>query len=173
MTHVPRDRHHQWSESIHPTQHVNSTSADSFFTFFFLSHSFSCALSPNSRVSPLAAAFGATKAANLLLQWDADKDFCCERGLAPIHAAASGGHRDILELLINAGADTLKQSSSCGVTARHIAQRRGDEDMARLLEIKARGRLYGSGEDSSGGQRKMQHHSSTFISKVRSDALSE
>lgn len=78
-----------------------------------------------------------------------------------------------MELLVDAGADTLKQSYSCGVTARHISQRRGDEDMARLLEKKERDRLYGSGEDSSGGQRKMQYYSSTFFSKVRSDALSE
>lgn len=162
------------SQSIHPTQNTDdSTSAD--FIFFLSFSPPPLPLRPFYQLwgIPLAAAFGAAKAANLLLQWGADNDLCCERGLAPIHAAASGGHRDVLKLLIDAGADTLKQSYSCGVTARHISQRRGDEDMARLLEKKEMDRLYGSGEDSSGGQRKMQFHTSTFISKVRSDALSE
>jgi ankyrin repeat protein len=82
----------------------------------------------------LAAFFGETEAAELLLEEGADPD---ARGRGwmtgtPLHSAASGRHTEIVRLLLAGGADTnLRQSG--GWAPLHSAAHNGDADTAALL----------------------------------------
>ncbi|MCA8448948.1 ankyrin repeat domain-containing protein [Burkholderia vietnamiensis] len=58
-----------------------------------------------------------------------------EDGTTPLHLAAAGGHMDVVEFLIDQGADLLAKSvqNGRGWTALDIAVRRKHEDVALLL----------------------------------------
>jgi ankyrin repeat protein len=82
----------------------------------------------------LAAFFGATAAAELLLGAGADPD-APGRGWmtgTPLHSAASGRHSPIVGLLLGAGADPDRRQAG-GWTPLHAAAHNGDAVTAALL----------------------------------------
>ena len=82
----------------------------------------------------LAALFGRTEAARLLLDAGADVD-APSRGAAPVrplHSAVSGLHRDLAALLLEAGADSSAPQPG-GLTPLMLAALRGATELAELL----------------------------------------
>lgn len=58
-------------------------------------------------------------------------------GLTPLHAAAAGGHLEVADKLISAGADVRRQAF-VGSMPRHVAEREGHASMVELLANAAR-----------------------------------
>lgn len=58
-------------------------------------------------------------------------------GLTPLHAAAAGGHLEVADELISAGADVRRQAF-VGSMPRHVAEREGHGSMVELLANAAR-----------------------------------
>lgn len=58
-------------------------------------------------------------------------------GLTPLHAAAAGGHLEVADELISAGADVRRQAF-VGSMPRHVAEREGHASMVELLVNAAR-----------------------------------
>ncbi|WP_226991357.1 ankyrin repeat domain-containing protein [Deinococcus gobiensis] len=82
----------------------------------------------------LAALFGRTEAARLLLGHGADVNAPSRGALPvrPLHSAVSGLHRDLARLLLDAGAD-VNAAQPGGLTPLMLAALRGDTDLAGLL----------------------------------------
>ena len=68
---------------------------------------------------------------NLLLQSGANANAIDKRGFTSLHRAAEMGHLDIVNTLLKSGAD--KNSSSGGHTALSFAEKRGHEEIVKVL----------------------------------------
>jgi uncharacterized protein len=82
----------------------------------------------------LAAFFGRSEATELLLARGAEVDALGTGWMTgtALHSAASGRHRDVIALLLEAGADPDVRQSH-GWTALHAAAQHGDADIVELL----------------------------------------
>jgi len=82
----------------------------------------------------LAAFYGASAAAEALLDAGADVAAVTRNFLAnmPLHAAAAGGHRDVMKLLLARGADP-DTAQHGGFRPLHSSAFRNDRPMAELL----------------------------------------
>ncbi|MBM3812107.1 MAG: ankyrin repeat domain-containing protein [Acidimicrobiia bacterium] len=82
----------------------------------------------------LAAFFGNLQVARHLIDQGANINLAASNHMkvAPVHAAAAGGHFRILELLVQNGAD-VNQPQQQGWRPLHAAAQNGDEPAVRLL----------------------------------------
>lgn len=82
----------------------------------------------------LAAYFGGTEAARVLLDAGADADAVADNPMRvrPLHSAAAGRHAEIVRMLLDAGADRDAQQEG-GFTALMAAEQNRDEATAALL----------------------------------------
>lgn len=82
----------------------------------------------------LAAFFGKTEAARVLLEAGADVSAYGRNDFAnqPLHAAAAGRHQDVCRLLLGAGAD-VSATQHGGYTPLHEAAGSGDVELAELF----------------------------------------
>jgi ankyrin repeat protein len=80
----------------------------------------------------LAAQYGHTKIAELLLEYNADTNIKDSGQRTALHYAAARGYRELAELLVDNGADLNIQDGS-GKTALHEAAEHGYTEIARLL----------------------------------------
>jgi ankyrin repeat protein len=85
----------------------------------------------------LAAEFGQVEAIRLLSEHGADPNAVSMNDLraTPLHRAIAGGHRDTAGLLLALGAlpNSIERG---GVTALHLAARRGDETIVDMLLLR-------------------------------------
>jgi len=82
----------------------------------------------------LSAFFGRAETAAALIERGADVDACATNGseLKPINSAAAGGHRELVELLLDHGAE-IEARQRGGFTALHSAAAGGNGELAALL----------------------------------------
>jgi len=82
----------------------------------------------------LAAFFGRVESARILLDADAPVDEYSRNRIAvqPLHAATSGGHSEIVWLLIASGAD-VNATQQLGYVPLHAAAHNGDVESVRAL----------------------------------------
>jgi ankyrin repeat protein len=64
---------------------------------------------------------------------EARSNFSNKSDMTPLMLAASGGHLEAVELLLEAGADPSARTES-SATARTLAQEAGHQDIAALLD---------------------------------------
>jgi ankyrin repeat protein len=98
----------------------------------------------------LAAFFGHTAAADLLLASGADVDALSSNSMrnTPLHAAAAGGRTEAALLLVQRGAD-VKLRDAGGHTALHIAAENGDVRVVEALLQRGADPLAVDGEDKT------------------------
>ena len=82
----------------------------------------------------LAAFFGAPGAARALLDYRADADAVARNPMrvTPLHSAAAAAERDIVRMLLDAGADPNARQEG-GFTPIHAAAQNGDYELYELL----------------------------------------
>jgi len=68
-----------------------------------------------------------------LIEQGAKVNVKARNDITPLHAAASMGHRDTVELLINKSAEVHAKSSKDGSTPQDFAVREGRQDVADTL----------------------------------------
>lgn len=81
----------------------------------------------------LAALYGHTGCAKILLDAGAKADIADEDGAVPLHDAAAGGYRDLAELLLDNAVGCVNVADGDGDTPLHNAARGGFEDVIALL----------------------------------------
>ena len=83
----------------------------------------------------LAAIHGRSRIASVLLKVGADEDALDEAGETPLMKAAELGHQPVMDILLNAGADTNVVSCSCarGRAALHFAAGEGHHGIVKAL----------------------------------------
>ena len=91
----------------------------------------------NPRVFEQSLLFGAAERGDLAfvakgLSQERNIELRDEAGATLLHCSATGGHVDVAELLLNAGADVNAVKRN-GATALHLAAAHGHKDMVRLL----------------------------------------
>jgi serine/threonine-protein phosphatase 6 regulatory ankyrin repeat subunit B len=80
----------------------------------------------------VAATFGKTEVARLLLDHKADVNAKLKDGQRPLHFAAREGHLDVVKLLLDNGAD-LNAENADGFSPLHKAAKSGQAGVVRLL----------------------------------------
>ncbi|KAL8144992.1 protein VAPYRIN-LIKE-like [Apium graveolens] len=79
-----------------------------------------------------ASRSGHVKLIELLLETDANVNYCDQYGLTPLHVAAIKGHKDVAMLLVEFGSELDSQDVD-GYTPLHLAVESGDKDMVEVL----------------------------------------
>jgi len=80
----------------------------------------------------LAAFYGETTMARLLLEWGASVNLRGARGETPLHVAAASGRLELAELLLAAKAE-INATNLAGETPLHLAARKGQRAMLQAL----------------------------------------
>ncbi|CAI8051569.1 Protein TANC2 [Geodia barretti] len=74
----------------------------------------------------------------LLLEKRADVSICDKNGCSPVYGASQNGHTDVVDLLVQAGADIHLATTEYGSVPLGIAAAKGHtETVQRLLELGA------------------------------------
>jgi|SRR5579872_1178116 len=81
----------------------------------------------------VAAGYGRSDVAQLLLDGKAVVDAKNKNGYTPLYLAARSGHKDVVELLLANGADANANDNKERYTPLHAAEEEGYKDIAELL----------------------------------------
>eukprot|EP00438_Fugacium_kawagutii_P019447 Skav202439 [mRNA] locus=scaffold2957:52823:54250:- [translate_table: standard] len=81
----------------------------------------------------MAATFGLTESVRSLLQAGADLNATSTAGVQPLHAAAIAGHAEIVQILVEHGADPNQRHGFAGNSPLHFAAEMGHVEVVRRL----------------------------------------